>query len=168
MTDTHDTNLPEKPVELEEDKKTAEVSEPATTETPAEVTLTDKPAESVQKLTKEEILNKLKAIAADVENAAKSEIDGLKQAFYKLHNSEQEAAKKLFVENGGAIEEFVPQYHVRHQGKKKRTQCRAGKTERAQPANQAFHHRGTERVGGISGRRQQELYGIQEIATAME
>ena len=109
MTDTHDTNLPEKPVELEEDKKTAEVSEPATTETPAEVTLTDKPAESVQKLTKEEILNKLKAIAADVENAAKSEIDGLKQAFYKLHNSEQEAAKKLFVENGGAIEEFVPQ-----------------------------------------------------------
>ena len=109
MTDTHDTNLPDKPVELEEDKKTAEVSEPATTETPAEVTLTDKPAESVQKLTKEEILNKLKAIAADVENAAKSEIDSLKQAFYKLHNSEQEAAKKLFVENGGAIEEFVPQ-----------------------------------------------------------
>ena len=99
MTDTHDTNLPEKPVELEEDKKTAEVSEPATTETPAEVTLTDKPAESVQKLTKEEILNKLKAIAADVENAAKSEIDSLKQAFYKLHNSEQEAAKKLdFIE----------------------------------------------------------------------
>ena len=109
MTDTHDTNLPEKPVELEEEKKAAEVSEPATTETPAEVTLTDKPAESVQKLTKEEILNKLKAIAADVENAAKSEIDGLKQAFYKLHNSEQEAAKKLFVENGGTIEEFVPQ-----------------------------------------------------------
>ena len=35
MTDTHDTNLPDKPVELEEDKKTAEVSEPATTETPA-------------------------------------------------------------------------------------------------------------------------------------
>ena len=34
MTATHDTNLPEKPVELEEEKKTAEVSEPATTETP--------------------------------------------------------------------------------------------------------------------------------------
>ena len=34
MTDTHDTNLPEKPVELEEEKKAAEVSEPATTETP--------------------------------------------------------------------------------------------------------------------------------------
>ena len=59
MTDTHDTNLPDKAVELEEDKKTAEVSEPATTETSAEATLTDKPAESVQKLTKEEILNKI-------------------------------------------------------------------------------------------------------------
>ena len=97
MTDTHDTNLPDKAVELEEDKKTAEVSEPATTETSAEATLTDKPAESVQKLTKEEILNKLKEIATDVENAAKSEIDSLKQAFYKLHNSEQEAAKKDLV-----------------------------------------------------------------------
>ena len=164
MTDTHDTNLPDKPVELEEDKKTAEVSEPATTETPAEATLTDKPAESVQKLTKEEILNKLKEIATDVENAAKSEIDGLKQAFYKLHNSEQEAAKKQFVENGGAIEEFVPQADALEEEfkntmsvikeKRKRAQCRTGETERTQPANQAFYHRRTERVGGISGRRQ--------------
>ncbi len=109
MTDTHDTNLPDKPVELEEDKRTAEVSEPAATETPAEGNLTEKPAEPVQKLTKEEILHKLKEIMADVENVAKSEIDGLKQAFYKLHNSEQEAARKQFVENGGTIEEFVPQ-----------------------------------------------------------
>ena len=36
MMDTHDTNLPEKAVELEEEKKAAEVSEPALTETPAE------------------------------------------------------------------------------------------------------------------------------------
>lgn len=52
MTDTHDTNLPEKPVELEEEKKTAEVSEPATTETPAEEIVSEKPVEPVQKLTK--------------------------------------------------------------------------------------------------------------------
>lgn len=45
MTDTHDTNLPDKPAELEEDKQTAEVSEPTTAETPAETTVTDKPAE---------------------------------------------------------------------------------------------------------------------------
>lgn len=110
MTDTLDTNLPEKTAELEEEKKTAEVSEPATTETPAEEDFaSEKPAESAQKLTKEEILSKLKEITEDVENAAKSEIDSLKQIFYKLHNAEQEAAKKLFIENGGAIENFIPQ-----------------------------------------------------------
>ena len=108
MTDTHDTNLPEKPVELEEEKKTAEVSEPATTETPAEEAIpTEKPAETVQKLSKEEILAKLKEISADVENAAKSDIDNLKQAFYKIHNAEQEAAKKQFIENGGSAEDYV-------------------------------------------------------------
>lgn len=109
MTDTHDTNLPEKPVELEEEKKAAEVSEPATTETPAEEIVSEKPAEPVQKLTKEEILAKLKEVVADVENVAKPEIDGLKQSFYKLHNAEQDAARKLFIENGGAAENFVPQ-----------------------------------------------------------
>ena len=109
MTDTHDTNLPEKPVELEEEKKTAEVSEPATTETPAEEIVSKKPVESVLKLTKEEILAKLKEVVADVENVAKPEIDGLKQSFYKLHNAEQDAARKLFIENGGAAENFVPQ-----------------------------------------------------------
>ena len=44
-----------------------------------------------------------------MENVAKPEIDGLKQSFYKLHNAEQEAARKLFIENGGAAENFVPQ-----------------------------------------------------------
>ena len=101
MTDTHDTNLPE--------KKAAEVSEPATTETPAEEIVSEKPVEPVQKLTKEEILAKLKEVVADVENVAKPEIDGLKQSFYKLHNAEQDAARKLFIENGGAAENFVPQ-----------------------------------------------------------
>ena len=58
---------------------------------------------------KEVILAKLQEVAADVENIAKPEIDSLKQAFYKIHNAEQEAAKKLFVENGGAVEDFIPQ-----------------------------------------------------------
>ncbi|ADV43270.1 DUF349 domain-containing protein [Bacteroides helcogenes] len=109
MTDTHDTNLPEKSMELEEEKKAAEVSEPATTETPAEEMVSEKPAEPAPKLTKEDILSKLKEIAANVENAAKAEIDGLKQAFYKLHNAEQETAKKQFTDNGGLLEEFIPQ-----------------------------------------------------------
>ncbi len=107
--DAHDTNLPEKTVELEEGKKTAEVSDNKVTETPAEEVVSTKPVESDRKLTKEEILVKLKEMAADVENAAKPEIDTLKQIFYRLHNAEQEAARKLFVENGGAAEDFIPQ-----------------------------------------------------------
>ncbi|WP_373825232.1 DUF349 domain-containing protein [Bacteroides heparinolyticus] len=109
MMDAHDTNLPEKTVELEEGKKTAEVSDNKVTETPAEEVVSTKPVEADRKLTKEEILVKLKEMAADVENAAKPEIDTLKQIFYRLHNAEQEAARKLFVENGGAAEDFIPQ-----------------------------------------------------------
>lgn len=109
MMDTHDTNLPEKAAELEEENKAAEVSEPAITETSAEETIQEeKPVEVVQKLSKEEILAKLKEISTEAENADKQEIDSLKQAFYKLHNAEQEAAKNLFIENGGVAEDFIP------------------------------------------------------------
>ena len=48
-------------------------------------------------------------VAQDAENANKQELDGLKQTFYKIHNAEIEAAKKTFVENGGAEEEFIAQ-----------------------------------------------------------
>lgn len=85
MTDTHDTNLTDNQVKLEEEKKTAP-----------------------QKCTKEDILNRLQEIATDVENVAKAEIDGLKQMFYKLHNAEIEYSKKQFIENGGAAENFIP------------------------------------------------------------
>ena len=81
MTDTHDTNLPEKQVELAKEKQTAEVL--PTPETSAEETVQGKTAEVAQKLSKAEILEKLKQLAADVENAKKAEIDSLKQAFYK-------------------------------------------------------------------------------------
>ncbi len=108
MTDTHDTNLPEKQVELEEGKQTAEVSEPVVAETPAEENSLEKTAEPAPKLTKEDILGRLKEIATNVENASKAEIDNLKQTFYKLHNAEAEAAKRQFTENGGTEAEFTP------------------------------------------------------------
>lgn len=109
MTDTHDTNLPEMQAELEEEKQAAEVSETATAETPAEETSTESTTETtVQRLTKAEVIERLKAIADDVENVPKTEIDSLKQTFYKLHNAEQEAARKKFVDDGGAPEDYVP------------------------------------------------------------
>lgn len=109
MMDTHDTNLPLNQGELEEEKKTAEVSE-TQTETLTEQANANLSNESTSKpQTKEEILNRLNELVRDAENASKPTLDGLKQAFYKIHNAEQEAAKKSFVENGGAEEEFVPQ-----------------------------------------------------------
>ena len=50
----------------------------------------------------------MKAIAANVDSTTKAEIDSLKQAFYKQHNAELEAARKQFLESG-AEEEFIPQ-----------------------------------------------------------
>ena len=109
MMDSHDTNQPLKQWELEEEKKAVEVSEEIT-ETPAEETIVEKPTENASKLSsKEEVLLRLKEVAQDAENANKQELDGLKQTFYKIHNAEIEAAKKTFVENGGAEEEFIAQ-----------------------------------------------------------
>ena len=109
MMDSHDTNQPLKQGELEEEKKAVEDSEEIT-ETPAEETIVEKPTENASKLsTKEEVLLRLKEVAQDAENANKQELDGLKQTFYKIHNAEIEAAKKTFVENGGAEEEFIAQ-----------------------------------------------------------
>lgn len=109
MMDSHDTNQPLKQGELEEEKKAVEVSEEIT-ETPAEETIVEKPTENASKLsTKEEVLLRLKEVTQDAENANKQELDGLKQTFYKIHNAEIEAAKKTFVENGGAEEEFIAQ-----------------------------------------------------------
>ena len=109
MMDSHDTNQPLKQGELEEEKKAVEVSEEIT-ETPAEETIVEKPTENASKLsTKEEVLLRLKEVAQDAENANKQELDGLKQTFYKIHNAEIEAAKKTFVENGGAEEDFIAQ-----------------------------------------------------------
>ena len=116
MMDAHDTNLPLNQGELEEEKKTVEVSE-AITETPAEEG-TEKVTEEVtaevqteaapKPATKEDVLNRLKELAQDSENANKQEIDNLKQSFYKLHNAEVEAAKKQFIDNGGVAEDFTP------------------------------------------------------------
>lgn len=107
--DTHDTNQPLNQGELEEEKKTIEVTE-ETTETPVEEINAEKQTEPAPKVqTKKEVLNRLNELAQDAENASKQELDSLKQTFYKLHNAEQEAARKAFIENGGAAEDFTPE-----------------------------------------------------------
>lgn len=56
----------------------------------------------------EEVIQRLKEINENACNADKQELDQLKQTFYKLHKSEQETARKAFIENGGKAEEFTP------------------------------------------------------------
>ena len=117
MTDTQDTNLTPMEGGVEDVKQTIEVPATETAE-PIEMEATVEEAqeameaavldESARKLTKSEILQKMKEIAEDVSKASKAEIDTLKQNFYRLHNSEVEAAKRSFIEGGGKEEDFVP------------------------------------------------------------
>ena len=120
MTDTQDTNLPKMEGELEDVKQTAEITaeaqaevqEPTVDEAVAELKdealETAALEESARKLTKSEILVRMKEIAEDITKVPKAEIDTLKQHFYRLHNSEAEAAKRAFIEAGGKEEDFVP------------------------------------------------------------
>lgn len=108
MMDTQDTNLPLNEGKLEEEKNVPEVSEAKAEETPEETTeVKTTAAASLQ--TKEEVLNRLKDLSDDAENASKQELDALKQTFYKLHKAEQESAKKKFIEEGGSEESFIPE-----------------------------------------------------------
>ena len=107
--DAHDTTLPLNQGKLEEEKKTAEVSE-VIIETPVEnVDAVKEPETTAKQMDKEEILTRLKELTQNTDHTNKQEIDNLKQAFYKLHNVELEAAKKQFLDNGGVEEDFLPE-----------------------------------------------------------
>ncbi len=58
--------------------------------------------------TKEDIMERLRELNKDPENAEKQELDQLKQVFYKLLKAEQESARKEFIEKNG--EEAVYTY----------------------------------------------------------
>lgn len=118
MTDSHDTNAALQQGALEEDKKQAELTEVPSVET--NEVFNEKTGEEVAdpeskktayepKKTKAEVIERLKELAKDAENADKQELDALKQTFYKLHKAEQEAVRKAFVEAGGEESAFVPQ-----------------------------------------------------------
>ena len=98
--DSNETNRPLTEVPVEQAAENL-VSSPATAE--------ENNATYVPKQTKEEVIERLKEINEDACNADKLELDSLKQNFYKLHKAEQEAARKAFIDGGGAPEAFVPQ-----------------------------------------------------------
>lgn len=108
MMESHDTNQPF----IQGDSEEKEITQTEVTVTQSESSVetpeTEKKAVETTQPTKTDILNKLKDIASNVENISKQELDGLKQAFYKLHNAEVEAAKNAFIEDGGREEDFMP------------------------------------------------------------
>ncbi len=105
MKDTLETNLMgENTVELNETNEqvaaTPQVADVATESKEAEV-------ESAGKLTKDEILSRLKSLVeAPVENV-RGEVEALKQAYYKIRHNEVEAQKSAFLSQGGAEEDFA-------------------------------------------------------------
>ena len=56
--------------------------------------------------TKEQVVNRLKAIQEENTGGDKNELDLLKQVFYKLHRAAQMAARNAFIEQGGAPEDW--------------------------------------------------------------
>ena len=59
------------------------------------------------KLTKDEILSKLRNLVDEPVNAVRDEIDSLKQAYYKIRKTEIEELKKNFIEQGGNVKDFT-------------------------------------------------------------
>jgi hypothetical protein len=104
----------EPPVSEQEDVK-AEEPEPieeTALETPAvpEVQKETEPIEpktTTPKLTKEEIIKRLSELLNDSVEAARNEIETLKQSYYKIRRAELDELKKAFIENGGAEADFV-------------------------------------------------------------
>lgn len=98
--EVNETNRPLTEVQAD---NTPETSVP----TVESVEATEKPV-YVPKQTQEEVVERLTEINKDACNADKQEIDFLKQTFYKLHKSEQDAARKAFIDEGGNPDDFVP------------------------------------------------------------
>ena len=62
--------------------------------------------------TQEEVVARVKELAAAAAPAEKQELDALKQAFYKIHKANVAAARAQFIENGGESEAFLPAPNV--------------------------------------------------------
>ncbi|HOJ66506.1 MAG TPA: DUF349 domain-containing protein [Paludibacteraceae bacterium] len=59
-------------------------------------------------LSNEELIEALKKCLNQEVEEVKNDVESIKQAFYRNHRAEVENQKKLFLENGGVEEDFVP------------------------------------------------------------
>jgi len=85
-----------------ENRPLTDVATQAATEVAA---VTEVIANSYQ--SKEDVIVRLQAINQQEEPIEKSELDALKQSFYRLHNAEMETARQAFEESNGTTEGFI-------------------------------------------------------------
>lgn len=79
----------------------AENTQPATEETSEE-------APRKVYTTKAEVIDRLKEIVQNDEDISRTEIDALKQVYYKMHASEMAAEREAFIAGGGTQDAYLP------------------------------------------------------------
>jgi len=103
----------EEPLASEPSEETVAEPEVETTEMSeeADVQASAEEQEIVQQTfrTKEEVVARVQEIAGSDEVGDKTELNLLKQLFYKFHNAEVEEAFRAFVEAGGEEDKFMPE-----------------------------------------------------------
>lgn len=91
--------------------ETPSLEENVATDPTTETTATEVQTENVPQ-TQEEVVARIKELAASDKPAEKQELDALKQTFYKIHKTDVANARAAFIENGGAPEDFLPAPNV--------------------------------------------------------
>jgi len=94
----------EGPATADEESTTAEDTAPDSS-APDGSPAVEEPAAPLYE-TKEQVVERLRAIEEEGTGGEKSELDLLKQVFYKLHKAAQLAARNAFIEGGGAPEDW--------------------------------------------------------------
>lgn len=97
--------------EAEPAEPEAEPTEPEAEVEPAEAESTEAEQEIIQQTfrTKDEVVARIQEIAQSEDVGDKTELNLLKQLFYKFHNAETEEAFRAFIEAGGEEDKFIPQ-----------------------------------------------------------
>ena len=104
---TEDTNVAETVAET-----TAPILEEEVAEVAGNEADTDESKKFTSLATKQEVIDRLKAIAEGEEPISRLEVEALKSNFYRIHKQETEEAYKSFIENGGNPEEYLPAANV--------------------------------------------------------
>ena len=104
---TEDTNVAETVAET-----TAPIFEEEAAEVAGNEADTDENKKFTSLATKQEVIDRLKAIAEGEEPISRLEVEALKSNFYRIHKQETEEAYKAFIENGGNPEEYLPAANV--------------------------------------------------------